>query len=400
MKEAEPTLISQALTAFREHFDGDPTYGAEAPGRVNLIGEHTDYNDGFVLPMAIERRTVILAAPNYSQRFRIVALTLDEEQASFLNEDQFTPSRTTWVNYIKGVMAQFQKAGHRLPPLDMVVASDVPLGGGLSSSAALEVATASLLEQALGFRLDPPEKKALWCQTAEHEFAGVPCGIMDQFISVMAQKDHALLIDCRSQKGEAVPLIDPDVTVLITNSNVKHELTGGEYAQRRRECETAVTAIRKRRPDILALRDATMYDLIAAYRDDHAISETVFHRARHVIAENERTERAADALRRNAYGEFGRLMVESHVSLRDDYEVSVGELDYLVDLAYNCGGVYGSRMTGGGFGGCTVSLVHTHAVDDVIAHLEKFYVAEFGIRPTCFVTRPARGTRQLTIENA
>ncbi len=376
-------MVDTATAVFREHFEHDPAVLAIAPGRVNLIGEHTDYNDGFVFPMAIERQAVLVASVNNSGRCRLVAADLDNEMASFTIEG-IAPSKGHWSTYIKGVVAQFLDNGHPVPGFDAVLTSNVPLGGGLSSSAAIEVCTATMIEQFLGIQIDP-KRKALWCQKAEHDYAGVPCGIMDQFISALGEKDHALLIDCRSQDTEQFPLDDPNIEVLITNSNFKHSLDGGEYAERRSQCEAAAKVL-----GVKFLRDATMDQLVAA-RDQ--MDDVTFRRARHVISENDRTQRAADALRRANYAEFGRLMVESHHSLRDDFEVSVPEIDTLVELACEVDGVYGSRITGGGFGGCTVTLVKTEAAQTVIDHVMAGYRDKHGVEATCFTTHAGPGAR-------
>jgi galactokinase len=381
---------------FNEHFDGAaPEFVSIAPGRVNLIGEHTDYNDGFVLPMAIERRTMLVAARNHSPRCRLIAADLDEELYNF-RLDSVAPGKTAWANYVKGVVAQFQKAGHKVPGFDCVITSNVPLGGGLSSSAALEVATATLIEMLLGIQIEP-KRKALWCQAAEHEYANMPCGIMDQFISVMGQAGHALLIDCRSQDATPVALDDDDVRIVITNSNVKHELTGSEYPTRRKQCETAAAALNEAYGNIKALRDADMPQLKGL---DGKIDPVVYRRARHVIGEDERTTLAAKAFEGRDWPEAGRLMVESHNSLRDDFEVSCPELDTLVELAMQVDGVYGSRMTGGGFGGCTVTLVKADAVDRLIAHLNAEYPKMHDLEPTCFASQPADGARGMGIGSA
>ena len=383
------TLIDKAKALFDEQFNHKPTVIAVAPGRVNLIGEHTDYNDGFVLPMAIERRTVMVAGVNHSHRCRVVAADMDAQQSTFMIEE-LASGKTGWANYIKGVVAQFLKHGQPMPGFDAVVISDVPMGGGLSSSAALEVATATTIERLLGITVDPT-RKALWCQAAEHEFAGMPCGIMDQFISVMGKADHALLIDCRSHETRQVKLDDPNTTILITNSNVKHELTGSEYPTRRKQCEQATAALAEHFGDsIEALRDADIkqLDMLRSQLD-----ETIYRRARHVIGENERTLLAADHFEAQNYTNAGKLMYESHDSLRDDYEVSCPELDTLVTLAKSVDGVYGSRMTGGGFGGCTVTLVKTQAVRALIEHLKAEYPKAHGLEPTCFTSRPADGAR-------
>ena len=291
-------------------------------------------------------------------------------------------------------MAGCLARGWSIPSFDAVVDSTIPLGGGLSSSAALEVATATLLEALCGEKL-PPVAKALLCQQAEHEYAGMPCGIMDQFASVMAQADALLLLDCRSQVVTPVPMADPAVTVLIVNSRVKHELAAGEspYAQRRADCESAARAL-----GVPALRDATAATLMAAF---DRLSPTVFRRARHVIGENARTLAAADAARHGDWQRFGELMVASHESLRDDFEVSCPELDLLVNLALELsgqGGVYGSRMTGGGFGGCTVSIVRSEQLPSIARHLADGYRRQTGIVPEIFATRPAAGARLVPVD--
>ncbi|MFW6059705.1 MAG: galactokinase [Phycisphaeraceae bacterium] len=386
-----PTIAAQhqrAAARFREIFGRSPRFAAAAPGRVNLIGEHTDYNDGFVLPMAIQRQTVIVAdragdpSPNEA---RVVSTNLPEEARFPVARD--TPTGApSWSNYMRGVVAACAQRGLDPGGFDAVIDSTVPTGGGLSSSAALEVATATLIEAMTGRALDGKEK-ALLCQWAEHEYAGMPCGIMDQFISAMAQTDHALLIDCRTHETEPVPLDDPDIAVLIVNSNVAHELVGGEYAERRRQCETAAKAL-----NVAALRDATMVKLDAAKAK---LDETTRRRARHVITENERTLDAAARLKQRHWPAAGELMHQSHVSLRDDFEVSCPELDLLVALAmeHHDAGVFGSRMTGGGFGGCTVTLLRADAVERVTADITTRYEKETGITPSAFATRAAAGAR-------
>jgi galactokinase len=266
-----------------------------------------------------------------------------------------------------------------------MIQSTVPLGGGLSSSAALEVATATLLEAITGRTLEPVEK-ALLCQQAEHQYAGVPCGIMDQFISVLGRKDQLLLLDCRSRRTELVPMSDPSVALLITNTNVKHELGSGEYARRRAQCEAAAKAL-----NVSSLRDAT--DLMLE-KSKSRTEDVVFRRARHVIGENARTTQAAREFGASNWIEAGKLMYASHDSLRDDYEVSCAELDAIVEIAQDIGpkgGVYGCRMTGGGFGGCTVALVKTDAVDSITKKIGRDYQQKTGIEAALFVSRPAAG---------
>ena len=376
---------------FAKAYGRQPQWLAAAPGRVNVIGEHTDYNDGFVFPMAIERYTVIAAAPSASGG-RTVELrsTADKQPARIDLGQPFKPAaKGTWYNYPLGVLAGFAARGIKPPAFDALIHSTVPLGGGLSSSAALEVATATLLEAVTGRNLDPVEK-ALLCQKAEHEYAGMPCGIMDQFISVMGQANHILLLDCRSRQTELVPMADPSVQLLITNTNVKHELTGGEYAKRRAQCEDAAKTL-----GVSSLRDA---DAGMLERARGKMDPVVYQRARHVISEIERTLHAAEGVRASNWPTVGQLMYASHASLRDDYEVSCPELDAVVDIALNLGpkgGVYGCRMTGGGFGGCTVALVQADKTASISERIASEYEKRTKIKPTLFVSRPASGATLL-----
>jgi galactokinase len=387
------TLADQVRVAserFALRFGRKPKFAAAAPGRVNLIGEHTDYNDGFVLPMAIERQTVVVAdlAPGGAAR---VASTGQAALAQFAVNGSIAPGEPRWANYVKGVVAGCLAEGLDPGGFEALVDSTVPLGGGLSSSAALEVATATLLEALTAKRIDPV-RKALLCQQAEHKFAGVPCGIMDQFIAALGKEGHAMLLDCRAHTTRMVPLADPAVSVLIANTNVKHELTGGEYAQRRSQCEQAARSL-----GVKSLRDASLAQLQEARGSLDALA---FRRARHVIGEIARTTRAADAMVAGDWALVGELMFESHESLREDFEVSCPELDLMVTLAREFApqrGVYGSRMTGGGFGGCTVTLLATDAVKAVSRHLHDRYKAQTGIEPLVFATRPAGGAQVLTL---
>jgi len=370
---------------FQKAYGQPPRWIAAAPGRVNVIGEHTDYNDGFVLPMAIERYTVIAAAPAGSKQVQLRSTVNDQSATIDLAKPMKPFSKGTWANYPAGVIAGFVARNMDPGGFNALIHSTVPLGGGLSSSAALEVATATLLEVITGQTLDPVEK-ALLCQKAEHEYAGVPCGIMDQFISVMGKPDHLLLLDCRTRKPELVPMSDPSVALLITNTNVKHELGSGEYAKRRAQCEAAAKVL-----GAASLRDATAAALESA---KGRMDEVAFRRARHVIGEIERTPRAAAEIRASKWPAAGELMYASHRSLRDDYEVSCSELDVVVDIAAGIGqkgGVFGCRMTGGGFGGCTVALVQNQAVDAISKKIGEEYEKRTGIKATMFVSRPAAG---------
>jgi len=391
MTQVDDAIISRVERAagqFSELFGAPPTIAAAAPGRVNLIGEHTDYNDGFVLPMAIDRSCIALLRPREDHLARVrstgvpgeavfpveVALGVHDTAPISLGDPE-------WSRYVRGVVAfSYVPRG-----FDLLLDCDVPAGGGLSSSAAIELATATVLEAHGGLTFDPVNK-ALLCQMAEHRYGGTPCGIMDQYISAMGKQGHALLIDCRSRSCQAVPMAGDDIGVLIIDSKVKHELSGGEYAERRTQCETAAGAL-----GVLALRDATMEQLETRQA---SMDEVVYRRARHVIGENTRTLGAAEALKKSHWEAMGKLMYASHHSLRDDFEVSTPELDLLVELAakHGTGGaVLGARMTGGGFGGCTVSLIRASKADGLITSICKAYQEQTGIRPEAFVTQPSRG---------
>lgn len=378
---APAEVIEKAVEAFVTEFGRQADVAAAAPGRVNLIGEHTDYNDGFVLPIAIERWTAVAGRGAEGETTTIAAVDLEFDRGTFRADAGFERVEPRWLNYPKGVRDQFVKHGIAVPAFEAAVTSTVPNAAGLSSSAAIEVATATFLEHLLKRKIDPREK-ALWCQKAEHEAAGVPCGIMDQFISALGRKDHALLIDCRSLETRQVPLDDPGVAVVIANSQVKHDLAN-EYAERRAACEEAARAL-----GVPALRDASPEDL---ERVRGELPDAVYRRARHVVTENARTLEAAEALAGRDYARFGRLMNEAHASYRDDFEASCREVELLVALAQGFGGVLGSRLTGGGFGGCTVTLVEAERAPALIEHLDREYAAKTGKHPRAFVTRAADG---------
>mgnify|MGYP001580158274 CR=1 FL=1 len=362
-----------------------------APGRGNIIGEHTDYNDGYVLPMAIDRYVVMAGGLAPGDVFRSCSMDLDELQF-FRSNDPEGKKNGDWSNYLRGVVDGCRAEGLWPGPMNIMLQSEVPVGGGLSSSAAIEVATATLIEAASRKKLDV-KRKALIAQQAEHDYAGVPCGIMDQFASALCGEGQLMLLDCRSEEPLMVPFTDPDIAVLIINSNVKHELTGGEYAERRGQCEQVAAHL-----GIKALRDADMGRLDANRGD---LDEVLYRRARHVVTENARTLEAAEAFSAGRWSRVGELMAASHASLRDDFEVSCPELDVLVELALGLGqgnGVYGSRMTGGGFGGCTVSLVDRNAVDAVAETIRQEYREKTGIEPAFHLSGPARGAHVLVGE--
>ena len=378
-------LAAQVAADFQKHYGRPARWIVAAPGRVNVIGEHTDYNDGFVLPMAIERYAVMAADTSSAPGTISVYDTHFKEGATIDITAPVTKGQPKWSNYIRGVLAGFQNRGVKLPALDIAFMSTVPLGGGLSSSAALEVCTATLLEAATGKPIDPVEK-ALLAQKAEHEFAGVPCGIMDQFISALGREGHLLLLDCRTRKTELVPMSDPSVELLVINTNVKHELGSGEYAKRRAECEEAARIL-----GVKSLRDATAEQL---EKSRGKMTDVVYRRARHVIGEIERTVHAAEGIRQSNWPTVGQFMYASHYALRDDYEVSCTELDAVVEIAEEIGfkgGIYGCRMTGGGFGGCCVALVKASEANAIAKKIAADYHAKTNIEPAIFASRPAAG---------
>ncbi|MCC6906579.1 MAG: galactokinase [Phycisphaerales bacterium] len=391
---ASPKLESvadQAGRAFISRFGRSPRWVVAAPGRLNLIGEHTDYNGGHVLPMAIERWCTIAADSSDAGRSTIFSLAQDE--ALHLDFTRpIEPAGGGWSNYVRGTARQFQDLGVALPNIAAIIASTVPVGSGLSSSAALCVSLATLLEQVSGQNLEPRDK-ALLCQRVEHEFAGVPCGIMDQSASIMARADHALHLDCRSGAIEHVPMPPRDRAVmLVIDTGVHHDLATNEYGQRRRQCEQAVTAIARLtgRP-INSLRDvdAPMLASCAARLDP-----LIRRRAQHVITENERVLKAVAALRAGQLDAFGELMFESHDSLRDEYEVSCAELDCVVAAARQlgaAGGVMGARMTGGGFGGCAIVLCAPQSAEQVARSIGDSFNARFARLPAIFATAAADG---------
>ena len=370
---------------FARHYGHSPAWIARAPGRVNLIGEHTDYNQGFVLPMAIEREVLLAAAPNGSRQIRLRSTAIAGPATVELSQPVGRTTHGHWSNYPRGVIAGFIERNVALIGLDLLVDSTVPLGGGLSSSAALEVATATLLEAVAQQRLEPLEKVRL-CQEAEQRFAGVPCGIMDPFVVTLARRDHLTLLDCRSHLAQEIEFSDPEVAVLIAGTNVKHSLAHSEYPLRRRQCESAAQKLQ-----LPSLRALGAGDLASAA---HQLDAQSLKRVRHVVTEIDRTQQAAAAIAARRWSEAGRLMYLSHDSLRYDFEVSAPELDAIVEIARATGeegGVFGARMTGGGFGGCAVLLVRTAAVTSITGRICAQYSQQFAVTPTLFVSRPAAG---------
>jgi len=358
-----------------------------APGRVNLIGEHTDYNDGFVFPMAIEPQMLFVCRARADAKVVVRSTLFPGQTATIELGANVAKGDPKWSNYVRGPIAMLLERGIPLVGMDCLIVNTLPMGGGLSSSAAMEVGTARSLLSLAGQEIDLTALAQL-CQKAEHEYADVPCGIMDQTIVASGKAGHAMLLDCRDNSKQFVPVNPNDLTVIVVNSMVKHELSGGEYRERREQCEASVKHFKKANPAVRALRDVTMEQVLAAKA---ALPDIVFRRARHVVGENQRCLDYAEDLKTQHYEHAGTLMVQSHDSLRDDYEVSTPELDYLVEAAMNIKGTYGARMTGGGFGGCTVSLVTPRFADAFMVEIRKVYQAKFKVDAVAFATNATDG---------
>ncbi|HLM58481.1 MAG TPA: galactokinase [Pyrinomonadaceae bacterium] len=378
------TSATAVAGEFGRRFGGRPRV-FRAPGRVNLIGEHTDYNEGFVMPAATDLATWAAVAPQEGREVRVVSLELDEEFA-FSLDDTGAGRRGQWTDYVQGVARSLEAGGFRLRGARLLVSSDVPIGSGLSSSAALEVSSARALLAAAEAEADPLTVARL-CQRAENEFVGVRSGIMDQYASCFGREGHALLLDCRSLESEALPL-PGGVAIVVCNTMVKHSLAGGEYNLRRADCEEAARLL-----GVRALRDVTAEGFA---RRAAELPERLRRRARHVVTENARVGGAAAALKSSDLGAFGRAMNESHFSLRDDYEVSCKELDLMADLGRARPGVYGARMMGGGFGGCTINLVEEPAVESFLAEVPQAYERETGLKPAVYLCRASEGAGEVT----
>ena len=368
-----------------EQLYGMAPFVVQAPGRVNLIGEHTDYNEGFVFPAAIEFQTRIAIARRPDRRIMVASESYPDRGEFDLNAMPES-RREHWSDYVAGVVRLLERQIGSLPGADLLIQGDVPQGAGLSSSASLEVAVCQAFLGAANKTMDGVAMARL-CQRAENEFVGARCGIMDQFISVHGRKNHALRLDCRTLEYELEPL-PANVRLVICNTMVRHTLAAGEYNLRREECEVAARYFAERMPGVRSLRDVSLADF---EKFGGEMPEVVGKRCRHVLSENQRTLRAAGALRTGDLELFGKLMNESHASLRDDFEVSCAELDLMVRLAEQNEGVYGARMTGGGFGGCTINLVDEGRVEDFRNKVSEGYARETGRTPEIYVSSAADG---------
>jgi len=396
MQQASANRVERLVQQFEELYGAAPELLVRAPGRVNLIGEHTDYNDGYVFPAAIERDILIAASARRDRQVRLFSLDMGVSSTFTLDAIEKVSEGKglegeRWSNYPRAMAWALQNRGLSLRGVQAVLQGNIPPGAGLSSSAALLVASGLLLLSAAHQTLDPVEL-ALTAQQAEREFVGVNVGIMDQFISVLGQKDHALFIDTRTLHYEPVPLPTSGVVIVIANTNKPRGLVDSAYNQRRAECEEALAYLKRFLPSIRALRDVTP-EAFAQW--EASLPEVPRKRARHVITENERVLQSVEALKKGDIARFGHLMNASHNSLRDDYEVSCTELDALVEAAWALPGVYGSRMTGAGFGGCTVSLVAEEALERFCQEVPKRYREATGREATILITRAAQGAERL-----
>ncbi|HSW44697.1 MAG TPA: galactokinase [Phycisphaerae bacterium] len=377
----------ELLDRFRRVFGSPaPRWLVRAPGRVNLIGEHVDYNDGLVLPIAMSQALHVVVASTDDGRIAAHSTAFDQTVV-FPVGDPGSPGEPAWGNYVRGVAAMLARRKIPLRAGRLLIHSDVPLGGGVSSSAALEVGVALALLTLAGAAIDPVEL-ALLARQAEHEYAASPCGIMDQFICVFGLRDHALLLDCRSREFRQVPMVFDDTELVVMNTQVRHSIGGGEYPVRQRQCREGLAALQTMYPGIKALRDVNGRQLEDARG---RMDDVTFRRCRHVVTEIERTLQAADALRCGDAGTFGRLMTASHESLRDDYQVSCVELDALVELATNIPGCHGVRMTGGGFGGCAIALVRRAAEQSLRDTIRRRYDTRFEQPAIVYATTAAQG---------
>jgi len=381
--QQENSLESVVSQVFQEKFGRVQEYIIQAPGRVNLIGEHTDYNDGFVLPCAINYQTVVAASVREDNLVRLVSVDYNNEMDQFsLDEKIEFVEEKMWANYIRGVVKCLLDAGYQFSGADIVVSGNVPQGAGLSSSAALEVVIGQTFKAL--YDLEITQKQiALNGQKAENEFVGCKCGIMDQLISACGEENHALLLDCRSLDTTAISMPE-EMVVMIINSNKKRGLVDSEYNTRREQCEAASKAF-----SVKALRDLTIEQLELG---EDKVDAVVFQRARHVITENERTLAAANALQNNDLKRMAKLMAESHASMRDDFEVTVSEVDCLVEIVKaQLGDEGGVRMTGGGFGGCIVALMTPDKVDAVKLAVENEYEKLTGLKESIYVCQAKKG---------
>lgn len=382
---ARPPIVQNLEKKFRELYSATPLL-ARSPGRVNIIGEHTDYNEGFVLPAAIDKSVYVALSKRDDDRISLHSVEFDDSYETSLTE--LHPIKGKWTNYILGVVDQLQKKGHTITGFNLAIDGEVPFGAGLSSSAAVECATAYGLSEL--FNLSVPRQELIFvAQKAEHEFAGVMCGIMDQFASAFGKKDHVIKLDCRSMDYEYVPLKLDGYKILLLNTNVKHSLSSSEYNIRREQCEKGVALVQEHNRDVRSLRDVTLPMLDKYVRD---ADEMTYNRCRYVVEENQRLLDGCEDLKEGRIEALGKKMFETHEGLSKLYEVSCRELDFLVDAVKNNSNVLGARMMGGGFGGCTINIVKEDCIDELVKELSASYKEAMNLELTPYVVQTGDGS--------
>lgn len=392
-KPKVPNLLSSQRMVelqFVEHFQKKPDFLVSSPGRINLIGEHTDYNKGFVLPAAIDKQMNIAISKRDDDELHYVAADFKESYTG--SAQKLTKSGLHWPDYINGVLKELQKRGYQFGGMNLLVSSNIPAGGGLSSSAALECCVAYLMNEVYGFGLSKLEMVKI-AQAAENNFIGLQCGIMDMFASMFGKKDQAILLDCRSLKYEYIPLELHQYAILLLDTRVKHSLAGGEYNVRREQCEMGVRALRKIYPQVQSLRDANRAMIEYTLKD--SVPDLVYSRCKYVVEENLRLQVGCEALRRNDLVAFGKKMFASHTGLSKLYDVSCPELDYLVELAREEHAILGARMMGGGFGGSTINLIRKSHINEVVERMANAYKTRYGQEPLVHICNISEGTQMV-----
>jgi galactokinase len=379
---------------FQQVFGTRPTVRSIAPGRVNLIGEHTDYNDGYVMPIAIQYTLMILASPRADSEMHFYSADFDQKTSFSLSESLMKDPRFRWSDYEKGVVSEFLKLGHSLKGANLLIHGNVPIASGLSSSAAVEVSTAMTIRTMNGISMPDVDLVKL-CQRAENRFVGMNCGIMDQFISGLGRAGCALFLDCRTLDYQIVPFPSNRYSVMILNTKMKRELHRSDYNERRSQCEEGVRLLEKKLPGIKALRDVSVSDF---EKTTDSLPEVIQKRCKHVVTENQRVLNFVEALQKSDETTIGRLLLESHESLRDLYEVSCPELDLMVELSMSVPGVVGARMTGAGFGGCAIAVIKRGTEDALKLKVFDVYPKKTGIQPEIYVSNPSDGARAENLE--
>jgi galactokinase len=384
-------LFEQIEQKFKELFCEEPIL-VRSPGRVNLIGEHTDYNEGFVLPAAIDKAIYFAIAPNNSQNLSLHAFDLIDSFTG--NQKAIKKSNKGWPNYLLGVVDQIQKLGYEVPGFNCVFGGDIPIGAGLSSSAALEAGLAFALNELFHFQLEPLKLVGI-SQRAENDFVGVQCGIMDQLINIFGKQNQVLKLDCRTLEHEYFPFEQENLRIVLCDSQVQRALASSEYNLRRSQCEEGVRLIRENNPVVISLRDVTC-DMLTEFKNH--LDPVLYKRCKYVVQENERVLEACNSLNNGDVSNFGEKMNASHIGLRDEYEVSCTELDHLVDGALELDGVFGSRMMGAGFGGCTINLVSLDHLEEFTEGMEKVYQDKLKKSPKMYITSIEEGTSLINVK--